>query len=134
MAVLTTAPFTGFRPEAIDFLAELAQNNERAWFQPRKADDERLLKEPLEALVPIPGLGMRALGWAVGVRRDGYTTGPERLVREFGPVRRVIGDPEEIVAPPRHHDHLSGLVQNPDFGARPPTGESRGPSDHTGGF
>ena len=43
--------FTGFRPEAIDFLAELAQNNDRAWFQPRKAEFEALLKEPMEDLV-----------------------------------------------------------------------------------
>ena len=43
-------PFAGFAPEAIQFLIELAQNNDRAWFQPRKADYERLLKEPLEAL------------------------------------------------------------------------------------
>ena len=43
--------FSGFRPEATDFLAELAQNNDRAWFQPRKADFEALLKEPMEALV-----------------------------------------------------------------------------------
>jgi len=42
--------FTGFRPEAIQFLADLAMNNERAWFQPRKAEYERLLKEPLSAL------------------------------------------------------------------------------------
>ncbi len=50
MAVASTT-FTGFRPEAIDLLADLAQNNDRAWFQPRKADYERLLKEPMEALV-----------------------------------------------------------------------------------
>lgn len=43
--------FTGFRPEAIDFLAELAQNNDRSWFQPRKAEYEELLKEPMEAFV-----------------------------------------------------------------------------------
>jgi uncharacterized protein (TIGR02453 family) len=43
--------FTGFSPDAIDFLAELAQNNDRAWFQPRKAEYESLLKEPMEALV-----------------------------------------------------------------------------------
>jgi uncharacterized protein (TIGR02453 family) len=49
--VVETSTFTGFRPEAIDFLAELAQNNDRAWFQPRKSDYERLLKEPMEALV-----------------------------------------------------------------------------------
>jgi uncharacterized protein (TIGR02453 family) len=49
--VIETNTFTGFRPDAIDFLADLTQNNERAWFQPRKADYERLLKEPMEALV-----------------------------------------------------------------------------------
>jgi uncharacterized protein (TIGR02453 family) len=46
----STATFTGFPPEAIDFLAELAANNDRAWFQPRKAEYERLLKVPLEQL------------------------------------------------------------------------------------
>ncbi len=45
-----TQPFAGFTPEAIQFLADLARNNDRAWFAPRKADYERLLKEPLEAL------------------------------------------------------------------------------------
>lgn len=49
--IVETEGFTGFRPEAMDFLADLAQNNERAWFQPRKADYERLLKAPMEALV-----------------------------------------------------------------------------------
>ena len=48
---MTTEPFAGFRREAIQFLADLAANNERAWFQPRKADYERLLKRPLEGLV-----------------------------------------------------------------------------------
>jgi uncharacterized protein (TIGR02453 family) len=48
----TTTPtaFTGFTRGAIDFLAELAANNERDWFQPRKAEYERLVKQPLEAL------------------------------------------------------------------------------------
>ena len=50
MAVATPA-FTGFRPEAIQFLADLAANNDRAWFQPRKGEYERLLKEPLEAMI-----------------------------------------------------------------------------------
>jgi uncharacterized protein (TIGR02453 family) len=45
-----TETFTGFQPEAIQFLADLAANNDRAWFQPRKGDYERLLKAPLEAL------------------------------------------------------------------------------------
>ena len=42
--------FTGFKPEAIQFLADLAANNERDWFTPRKAEYERLLKGPLAAL------------------------------------------------------------------------------------
>jgi uncharacterized protein (TIGR02453 family) len=49
----TPAPpiaFEGFSPAAIQFLVDLAANNERSWFQPRKAEFERLLKGPLEAL------------------------------------------------------------------------------------
>lgn len=45
-----SAPFTGFEPDALQFLADLAANNDREWFKPRKADFERLLKEPMEAL------------------------------------------------------------------------------------
>src|SRR5262245_8963279 len=48
---IDTRSFPGFKPVAIDFLAELAQNNDRAWFQPRKSEYERLLKEPMEAFV-----------------------------------------------------------------------------------
>ena len=42
--------FRGFEPDALQFLADLAANNDRDWFKPRKADYERLIKEPLEAL------------------------------------------------------------------------------------
>ena len=49
--VVDTQRFTGFQPEATEFLADLAQNNDRSWFQPRKAEYERLLKEPMEAFV-----------------------------------------------------------------------------------
>jgi uncharacterized protein (TIGR02453 family) len=51
MAVAAPSTFTGFRPEAVQFLADLTANNDRAWFQPRKAEYEELLKRPLEALV-----------------------------------------------------------------------------------
>jgi uncharacterized protein (TIGR02453 family) len=47
----TTPTFTGFTRDAIDFMAELAINNDRAWFQPRKADYERLVRDPMRALV-----------------------------------------------------------------------------------
>jgi uncharacterized protein (TIGR02453 family) len=59
----TMAPvFAGFRPEAIQFMADLAVNNDRAWFQPRKAEFERLLKEPLEQLVVAVGERFAARG------------------------------------------------------------------------
>ena len=48
---ITATSFRGFEPAAIQFMADLAENNDRAWFQPRKGDYERLLKEPFEALV-----------------------------------------------------------------------------------
>ena len=44
------AGFTGFTPAALQFLADLAVNNDRAWFTPRKAEFERLLKVPMQAL------------------------------------------------------------------------------------
>jgi uncharacterized protein (TIGR02453 family) len=50
MATSTTT-FTGFQPDAVQFLIDLALNNDRDWFQPRKAEYERLLKEPMESLV-----------------------------------------------------------------------------------
>lgn len=61
MAV-TAPPFSGFSPQGIQFLADLAQNNDRAWFQPRKTDYERLLKEPLEAFCAALGERFRARG------------------------------------------------------------------------
>jgi uncharacterized protein (TIGR02453 family) len=48
---IAAPPFAGFEPAAIQFLADLAENNDRAWFQPRKAEFERLLKAPMEAMI-----------------------------------------------------------------------------------
>ena len=49
-ATAPAATFTGFTREAIQFLVELRENNNRSWFQPRKEQYERLLKEPMEQL------------------------------------------------------------------------------------
>src|SRR3954453_12189156 len=54
--------FRGFSQDAIQFLADLAENNDRAWFQPRKADYERLLKQPLEELCVALDAEFRARG------------------------------------------------------------------------
>ena len=57
-----TETFTGFSRDAIQFLVDLAANNDRAWFNPRKADYERLLKQPLEALCVALDERFRARG------------------------------------------------------------------------
>jgi uncharacterized protein (TIGR02453 family) len=79
MAVAADASFTGFRPQAVEFLAELAANNDRAWFQPRKGDYERLLKEPLEALCVALGEQFRTRG--IPLRADPAKS-PFRIYRD----------------------------------------------------
>jgi uncharacterized protein (TIGR02453 family) len=48
---MSEASFSGFSGEAIQFLRDLAANNERDWFNPRKATFQRELQEPLARLV-----------------------------------------------------------------------------------
>jgi uncharacterized protein (TIGR02453 family) len=43
--------FAGFPEAGIVFLRDLAANNDRAWFQPRKAEYERLVLDPMRGLV-----------------------------------------------------------------------------------
>jgi uncharacterized protein (TIGR02453 family) len=56
------AGFSGFRPGALQFLADLADNNRRDWFQPRKAEFERLVRDPLAALCVALAARFRDLG------------------------------------------------------------------------
>ena len=72
-------PFAGFTPEAIQFLADLGQNNDRAWFQPRKAEFERLLKEPFEAMIVALAERLEARG--VPMRADPKRS-PFRIYRD----------------------------------------------------
>jgi len=72
-------PFTGFTRDAIQFLADLAANNERAWFQPRKADYERFIKEPMEAL--CVALADRFASRGVPLRADPKRS-PFRIYRD----------------------------------------------------
>jgi uncharacterized protein (TIGR02453 family) len=45
------AAFPYFRPAALTFLRNLAKHNDRDWFQPRKAEFEAELREPMLAIV-----------------------------------------------------------------------------------
>jgi len=78
-ATPTGTAFGGFTRDAIDFLAELAANNQRDWFQPRKADYERLVKGPLEAL--CVALAERLDARAIPLRSD-PTRSPFRIYRD----------------------------------------------------
>jgi uncharacterized protein (TIGR02453 family) len=50
-------PFEGFSKEAISFINEWRTNNSRDWFQPRKSEYEKLIKQP--ALCFIHELGSK---------------------------------------------------------------------------
>jgi len=43
--------FAGFPRSAIEFLAELADNNEKAWFEAHREDFQRSLQQPFQQLV-----------------------------------------------------------------------------------
>lgn len=51
--------FSGFSPEALKFLRDLAKHNDRAWFAPRKTFYEENLLEPLRELVASASEAMR---------------------------------------------------------------------------
>jgi uncharacterized protein (TIGR02453 family) len=72
------ATFEGFTSDAVRFLLELRANNQREWFQPRKAEYERLLKEPLEAL--CMALGERFAARGIPLRADARS--PFRIYRD----------------------------------------------------
>lgn len=74
-----SGPFVGFSRAGIQFLADLAQNNDRSWFQPRKADYERLLREPLESL--CAALGERFEARKLPLRSDPARS-PFRIYRD----------------------------------------------------
>lgn len=48
---LSHPPFPGFRPEAFQFLRDLAANNDRDWFKARKETYEAELKDPMALLL-----------------------------------------------------------------------------------
>ena len=78
--MVVAAPFTGFSRDSIQFLVELALHNDRSWFQPRKSDYERLLKEPLEALCLALGERFEARGLPL---RSDPAKSPFRIYRDL---------------------------------------------------
>ena len=54
--------FAGFRPAAFAFLNELRDNNDPAWFKPRKALYEAEVLGPFGELIIAVGAALRKLG------------------------------------------------------------------------
>jgi uncharacterized protein (TIGR02453 family) len=72
--------FRGFEPDAVQFLADLATNNSRDWFQPRKGEYESLLKRPLEQL--CVALGERFAARGIPLSSDAAHS-PMRIYRDI---------------------------------------------------
>ena len=60
--VTAAAAFAGFPPAAFAFLAELRDNNDPAWFKPRKAAYEADVLGPLRDLIAALGAALRRAG------------------------------------------------------------------------
>jgi uncharacterized protein (TIGR02453 family) len=85
--------FEGFRQEALDFLVSLALNNERSWFQPRKADYERLLKDPLEHFCLALGeeFAARGIPFSAGARSPFRIYRDVRFSKDKSPYKTNVG-------------------------------------------
>jgi uncharacterized protein (TIGR02453 family) len=60
--MIASVAFAGFRPELIDFLRDLRQNNTRAWFQAHYDDYQHSLVEPARDFVVAMGDILKELG------------------------------------------------------------------------
>lgn len=78
-------PFTGFPPEGLQFLRDLAANNERPWFEANKATYLRAVQAPAVALVAA--LGERLHARFPSVRYDTRTNGSGSLMRIYRDTR-----------------------------------------------
>lgn len=73
------APFSGFPPQGIDFLTNLAMNNDRTWFEGHKADYQQFLLEPAQAFVRDLGARLQTISDAI--RTDDRANGSGVLMR-----------------------------------------------------
>lgn len=77
--------FTGFPQEGLQFLADLAQNNNREWFQTHKQMYLDTIVAPAQAFVLAIGEGLQSI--SSGIRYDTRTNGSGSLMRIYRDVR-----------------------------------------------
>jgi len=109
--------FEGFPQAGLDFLRELEQNNTREWFEPRKAEFNRTLRDP--ALAFIAELGARLQTIAPDIRVDLRTNGGGSLMR-FNRDTRFSANkaPYKIELPMLWWEGPGKKMQHPAFGMR----------------
>ncbi len=78
-------PFSGFPDEAIQFLADLRENNNREWFQPRKQIYQDAVVAPAQDFVR--DLGERLKGISTGIAYDTATNGTGSIMRIYRDLR-----------------------------------------------
>ena len=77
--------FSGFPPQGIHFLEELAAHNERAWFEAHKGEYQSYLLEPAVAFVDELGSRLQAI--SEGIQLDRRTDGSGVLMRIYRDTR-----------------------------------------------
>ena len=77
--------FQGFPREGLQFLYDLAENNNREWFQDHKSDYQELLLEPGKLFVR--DLGERLQTLSPGIISDTRTNGSGTIMRIYRDVR-----------------------------------------------
>jgi len=77
--------FSGFPKRGIQFLAELADNNNRGWFQANKKIFQEELQKPAQQFVLA--LGMRLQEISTGIQYDTRTNGSGSLMRIYRDTR-----------------------------------------------
>ncbi len=77
--------FSGFPPEATQFLSELAENNNKAWFTDHKKQYETYILEPSKAFIVTLGERLQAI--APNIQYDTRTNGSGSLMRIYRDTR-----------------------------------------------
>ena len=82
---MSTAPFTNFPPEGLQFLKDLAQNNDREWFNPRKEIYKSQIVQP--ALAFVETMGNRLQHLSPNIQYDTRSNGSGSLMRIYRDTR-----------------------------------------------
>jgi uncharacterized protein (TIGR02453 family) len=88
--------FPGFPAEGLAFFASLQRNNNREWFQPRKAIFEEKLKQPMRELVSALNLAMKSFALD-------YVTDPDKAIY------RIYRDTRFSKDKTPYKDHIAAL-------------------------